>query len=68
MLQSGRESALKLTQVVEMGEGQFSKKFPEYSQWKSWLNSEEQVSCCACLFWRGRGGGVGAAGDRVEEI
>jgi hypothetical protein len=42
-LQSGREGALKLTQVVEMSEAKFIKRFPEYSQWKTWLNGEEQV-------------------------
>jgi hypothetical protein len=26
-----------------MSEAKFIKRFPEYSQWKTWLNGEEQV-------------------------
>lgn len=42
-LQSGREGALKLSQAVGLSEAQFCRRFPEYSQWRSWNNGEEQV-------------------------
>lgn len=41
--QSGREGALKLSQAVGLSEAQFCRRFPEYSQWRSWNNGEEQV-------------------------